>query len=299
MYKEITKSKTVAALGKFDGLHIGHRELVRTAVRKAEELNAFSLMYFIGSAESYLMSHSESYDTAKSMGIDIFIRRTFTDQFKNLDAESFVRDILGKELGCAAVVVGYNFRFARRRSADTNELKKLCDKYGIECIVINEIRHSSISHPVSSSTVRTILAEGRVDLLYPILPGYYGICGKVSKGKRLGRTIGFPTANLELSGPYVLPKDGVYATRCCIDGVFYPSLTNVGTNPTVNGDKISVESHIIDFDGDIYDRDMRVEFVKRIRDEIKFDSLEELKNQIKKDVEVSKSMIAGISDFDK
>ncbi len=294
MCKNTIKRKTVAAIGKFDGFHIGHRELVHTAALKAEMLNADSLLYFIGSPKPCLLSENDAQSIAENMGIDICIRQPLTDEFKNFNAEDFVRDILYSKLRCAAVVVGYNFRFARGRSAGTDELSQICSNYKIECIVIDEIRSKKLDMTVSSSNIRNLLSQGRVDDASLLLSGYYSVCGTVGKGRQLGRTINFPTANLELSSDYVLPKDGVYATLTHIGSKVNASLTNIGTNPTVSGDKITVETHIIGFDDDIYGCEIRVEFVKRIRDEKKFDSLNALTEQITKDVESTKKIIDGM-----
>ena len=186
------------------------------------------------------------------------------------------------------------FVFARGRSAGTDELLQICGNYGIECIVIDEIRSEKLDMPVSSSSIRKLLFDGRVEDVIPLLPGFYSVCGKVSDGKKIGRTIGFPTANLEPCAPYMFPKNGVYATRSFIDAKVYSSITNIGTNPTVSGDKFTAETYIIGFDKDIYGCEIRVEFVKRIRDEKKFDSLEALTEQIKKDVESTKKIIDGM-----
>ncbi|MBO5370551.1 MAG: bifunctional riboflavin kinase/FAD synthetase [Clostridia bacterium] len=283
--------KTVAAIGKFDGFHIGHRELVHTAIQKALQKNAASLIYYVGSSSPCLMSENDAEALVTAMGADMCIRQMLTEEFKNLDAEAFVRDILAKRLHCVAVVVGYNFRFARGRCAGCDDLRRICNSYGIECIVIDEIRSRELDMTVSSTNIRTLLSEGRVDDAALLLSGYYSVCGTVGTGRQLGRTIGFPTANLELSAPYVLPKDGVYATRTHVGSNVYASLTNIGTNPTVSGKKVTVETHIIGFDDDIYDTPIRVEFVKRIRDEKKFDSLDVLKDQIQKDVRYAKEII--------
>lgn len=281
--------KTVVAIGKFDGVHMGHKELLQSASKLAGKAGLISLCLIINSdMGKQLLSPKDREKIIKSHGIDCCLVEKLTPEFMSLSAESFVKDVLLKKLNCACVVVGYNFRFAKGRSANADELKTICKKHGIECVIIPEVT-CNINNSVitaSSTNIRSLIEDGDVKKAAFILGRNYSLAGKVVHGKQIGRTIGVPTANIEPVDNIFIPKNGVYSTRVCIGGVFYPSLTNIGDNPTVNNNgNISIETNILDFNGDIYDKTIELEFIDRIRDEKKFSSLNELKAQIQKDIE--------------
>lgn len=286
------RNKTVVAIGKFDGVHLGHRELLITASELARRAGLVSVCYIIeneGSKAILLPDFREKYIC--EAGIDKIIVQNLTREFMNMSAEDFVKGILADTLNCAHVVVGYDFRFARGRSSGTQELGSLCRSCGIDCTVIPEVvcTLSDATMTASSTNIRSFLSQGDVKSASAILGRAYSICGEVVHGRQLGRTLDFPTANIIPPRELILPKAGVYATRVTVGGRVYPSVTNIGDNPTVSeSNSITVETNILDFEGDIYSHRIDVEFIDRIRDEKKFASLDELKSQVQKDIEAAK-----------
>lgn len=281
--------KTVVAIGKFDGVHKGHRELLSKALLIAEKNDLKSLAFVINSLKGQcLFSSEERYEIIKSMGIDEVEIQNLTPEFMNMSAEEFVSEFLVKKLNCSHVVVGYNFRFAKRREADADCLRNICKKNNIDCTIIPEVKCDTSTGEVSASStnIRDFLYNGEVALASQILGRPYSLTGEVVSGKQIGRTINIPTANIKCLAKQSFPKDGVYATRVIFENKVFPSITNIGSNPTVNDNgEITVETHIIDFSDSIYGKQIKIEFIKRIRDEKKFDNLEELKKQIQKDIE--------------
>ncbi|MBO5742988.1 MAG: bifunctional riboflavin kinase/FAD synthetase [Clostridia bacterium] len=284
--------KTVVAIGKFDGVHSGHRELLLKATRIAEEKGYESVALVIDTQRGQLLiPKNERDEMIKSLGINRVEIKCLTPEFMNMSAEEFVSDFLIKELNCEYVVVGYNFRFAKGRSADANYLEELCMENDIYCTVIPKLTCHLESGEVtaSSSNIRDSLFRGDVKEASVILGRTYSLSGEVVSGRKIGRTINTPTANIKCHAKTTLPKKGVYATRVQINGKTYASITNIGNNPTVSSNgEITIETHIIDFSDNIYGKEIKIEFLSRIRDEKKFDSLEELKNQIEKDINISK-----------
>ena len=293
MNQIITNQKTVAAIGKFDGFHIGHQKLVACAVQKAKEANALSLIFFVGAPSDSITEQRESEALARSMGVDLTFRQSLNEEFRTMSAEDFVTKILIARLNCTCVVVGYNFRFAKDRSAGADDLCRLCQKHGIDCIAIDEVSAPDSNgevFTVSSTLVRSLIRCGRLEDAALYLGGSYSLSGKVAHGRHLGTSMGIPTANIIPSGDIILPPQGVYATRTYIGGSAYLSVTNIGNNPTVSeGNSVTIETHIIDFDGDTYDEYIKVEFLEMLRDEKKFDSLSSLTEQIKADIEYVKN----------
>ena len=280
--------KTVVAIGKFDGVHIGHQRLLKKASEISKESNIKSTALIIETPGQKLVTASYRSKLIKSCGIDDITLQNLTPDFMNMSAEEFVFEFLLQKLSCAHVVVGYNFKFAKGRSATADDLKGICEQNGIGCTIVSEVTVSINDNNVTagSTKIRELLLCGDVESASKILGRAYSLSGIVAHGKEIGRTINFPTANLSVTSDIILPKCGVYATKVKLGDKEYNSITNIGANPTVNADnKITVETHIIDFSGDIYEKKITVEFIKKIRDEKKFDSLEELKHQIQKDIE--------------
>ncbi len=283
--------KTVVAIGKFDGVHIGHRELLTTASGLAEKAGLVSLCYIVAPRESKVIFLPEKREEiVKSHGIDKCVVQDLTEDFMNMSPEDFVGCILKDRLDCVHVVVGYDFRFGKNRVADALCLERLCKKEGIDCTVIPEVKCETESGYItaSSSNIKKALECGNVKEAATILGRPYFISGRVVHGKKIGRTLDFPTANIIADSNKILPKNGVYLTATQIDDISYPSITNIGKNPTVNqGNNITVETHIIGMDSVLYGKKISVLFKDRIRDEMKFSSVNDLKNQIKKDIEAS------------
>ncbi|MBR2404571.1 MAG: bifunctional riboflavin kinase/FAD synthetase [Clostridia bacterium] len=293
MNPKITNQKTVAAIGKFDGFHIGHQKLVACTVQKAKEANALSLIFFVGAPSAPIIEQSESEAIARSMGIDLTFRQSLDEEFRTMSAEDFVTKILIEKLNCTCVVIGYNFRFAKDRSAGADDLCRLCHKHGIECIVIDEVKSPNTNGEVltvSSTLVRSLIGCGRLEDAAIYLGSNYSISGTVTRGRHLGTSMGIPTANIVARGNIILPPQGVYATRTFLGGKGYLSVTNIGNNPTISeGNAVTIETHIFDFEGDAYGEYIKVEFLEMLRGEKKFDSLSELTDQIKTDIEYVKN----------
>ncbi len=284
--------KTAVAVGKFDGVHQGHKKLLIKASELAKEAGFVSVGFIISQDKSGgLLTVSQRDSIIKSLGIDICHVQNLTEEFMQMSAEEFVQDVLKNQLNCAHVVVGYNFRFAKGRSADAQVLKDICQKNGIGCTIIDKVTclaKDGTAVTASSTNIKSALMSGDVKTAALILGRAYSLSGEVMHGREIGRTLDFPTANIAADASLVLPKNGVYATKTFLDGAIYPSVTNIGDNPTVtDSGNITVETNIIGFDRCIYGKKIEIEFVDRIRDEIKFASLEELKNQIKKDIEIA------------
>jgi riboflavin kinase/FMN adenylyltransferase len=205
-----------------------------------------------------------------------------------LGPEAFFEDILVRQLGAKAVVEGRDFRFGRARAGTTDTLRALCKQHELAFEEVPQLHYKG--EPVSSSRVRAAIVGGNVALAAELLARPYGIEGRVVEGARRGRTIGFPTANLD-AVPTVLPGNGVYAVRSCVDGKMWNGAANVGPNPTFGEDARKVEVHLIDFAGDLYGRTMTVEFIARLRDTQAFGGIEKLSLQLKRDIEDTKRIL--------
>ncbi len=286
-----TAERTAVALGNFDGLHKAHGQVIRKCVREAYERHIKSavLLFFehtqniIENAPVKLITdHETKMKLLEKMGVDIVFIKHFTKEFMELSPEEFV-EFLVRELNPVTVCVGYDYRFGYKAEGDIKTLRALCEEKGIDVIVTDEVKEGDV--PVKSTAIRQYISMGEIEKANGMLGRNFTLCGEVKKGFQNGRKIGVPTANVGVSENVILPLDGVYMGYTNVDGKKYKSLINVGNNPTVNGKKITVESHILDFNEDIYGKTIEVEFCKRLRGEIKFASLEDLKKQIEKDIE--------------
>lgn len=284
--------RSVVTIGNFDGLHKGHQVLIKEAVQFANKKNIKSVVftfenhpanYFAKKTIKNIITNNEKINRMKSLGVDILVIIPFNGYMTKISPIEFVKDILIKKLGARKIIVGHDFTFARRKEGNVKLLKELSSKYGFELEVVNPIKINDLR--VSSTYIRQLVAEGSVDKVNKYLGYNCEIKGNVIKCKQLGRKIGFPTANIEVNDDLLIPKNGIYATKVYIHGNVYYGATNIGYNPTVNGDKLSIETNILEFDEDIYGQVIKIEFLERIRDEKKFNSLDELKAQLKKDTD--------------
>lgn len=293
-----TDEPSVIALGNFDGVHLGHRYLIDTVKRIAMEKGFKSIVFTFNPHPSEvikgIMPVVNIYDRIEknrlmsNMGIDKYIEFPFTTEVARLKAEDFVKDILVDMLNVKVVVVGYNYRFGYKKHGDTYLLKELGEKYGFTVKVINPQYFED--YIVSSTLIRKLIMQGDMELVANMLGQPYSIYAQVKEGKKLGREIGYPTINMYLDNNKITPKNGVYVTETIYDNKRYKSITNVGHNPTVTTDNsIKVETHIFDFEKDLYGSMVEVEFLYRIRDEKKFDSLDNLIRQITEDAKLAKS----------
>jgi riboflavin kinase/FMN adenylyltransferase len=281
----------VLALGNFDGLHRGHRKILDRLQRVAGERRATSVVMTFDphpprvvrpdKAPPLLMTKAQKLEGLAKAGIDGAAIVRFTHELSQWEPETFVRTVLVEWLRVSEVWVGANFLFGHDRSGNFSLLRTLGARYGFKAEKIDPVRYKDFV--VSSTRVRRLVAEARVDEAAALLGHPYAVEGVVVRGAQRGRSIGFPTANL-CSENELLPPHGVYATNAIIDGIVMPSVTNIGTRPTVDSSgETSVETHIFDLERDLYGATMRLAFVQRLRDERAFDSLDLLKSQIAAD----------------
>lgn len=283
--------KSVVTIGKFDGIHKGHKVLIEKTVStaKVQKLKSIvitfknsPLSYFLNTKTKDIITEYDKMNLFESLGIDIVIDIPFDKNMAEISAEDFVKDILIEGLHAQRIIIGHDFAFARNREGNAQILKQLGLKYGFDVDIIGPVRIKE--KRVSSTFVKELIQEGKVDEIQEYLGKNYTLEGEVIKAKQVGRTIGFPTANLKLKENLLIPKRGIYATRVYIANEVYIGATNIGYNPTVNGNKMSIETNILEFNKDIYGETIKLEFLERIRDEKKFKNLDELKIQLKMDI---------------
>lgn len=282
--------ESVVTIGNFDGLHYGHKALIKKAVECSKKKNIKSIVftfenhpvnYFGKYSVKNIIGDDDKIKKLNKLGIDMMVNIPFDEEMTKISAEDFAKKILKEKLGAKQVIVGHDFTFAKNKEGDTKLLKILGNKYNFKVDVVSPVKINDIR--VSSTYIRTLIAEGSVDKVKEYLGRNYQLEGEVIKCKQIGRTIGFPTANIKIEDEILIPKCGIYATKVYIDDEMYFGATNIGYNPTVNGKNLSVETHILDFDEEIYGKNLKLEFLERIRDEKKFESLENLKLQLKND----------------
>ncbi len=284
--------QTVVTIGTFDGVHIGHQKIIKHLINTGKEkgLQSVILTFFPhprmvlqkDSNIKLINTISERHDILEDLGLDFLLVKKFTHEFSRLLAEDFVKDILVEKLNAKKVIIGYDHRFGRNRNADINDLKVFGDTYGFE---VEEISAQDINDvAVSSTKIRTALIEGEMHKANAFLGYNFMLTGKVTKGKGLGKQLGFPTANIEVGEDYkIIPKQGSYIVNAMIKNTLVYGMMNIGMNPTVNGSKQTIEIHFFDFDEDIYEDIIKINLLHRIRDEEKFESIEALKLQLAKD----------------
>ena len=293
-------AKTGVGLGNFDGLHIGHMALINTLIREAQLNNLCSVVYtFTRHPENILrkklitpllLTEQKKIELLSEINLDCLYFDDFNEEFSRLSPEDFVKKVLIDKLNIKLAVVGYDYRFGYMGQGDVEFLKELGKKYGFRVVVIPPIKCAN--EVISSTRIRQSIIKGELETSYKLLGRNYSITAEVVSGRRIGNTIGFPTANIHPERFLVLPANGVYITKTLLDGKLYNSMTNVGYNPTFEDVKEkTVETHIIDFNQDIYGKKIEVFFLKKIRDEKKFESVELLKQQISKDMQTTREYL--------
>lgn len=280
---------TVVALGTFDGFHLGHASVFKNAFYEAKKRRLKSVVYtFLDNPRSVakILTLEEKLGFFKNFGIDYVALDSF-DDIKNMSGEDFVKDILIGQLKVTCACCGFNYRYGKGALCDAENLCQMLGKVG-GSVVISE-RIFIENETLSSTKLRKMIEDGLVGEIQDYMPPY-SIYARVEEGKKLGRKMGFPTINQYIPQGKVVPKNGVYITECYIGEDTYPSITNVGVRPTVDGvsSPVNVETHIIGYDGILYGSYIKVVFREFIRDERKFDSIEELKVQIAKDTDLAK-----------
>lgn len=289
--------QTGVGLGNFDGLHVGHMALVNTLISESRLNGLESMIYtFTKHPENILRKKlftpllTTVNKKAQLLG-ETSLRYLYFDEFdevySRMKPESFVKDVLIGRLGAKLAVAGFDYRFGYKGMGDTNLLKDMGRALNFRVIIIPPIKIDN--DIVSSTRIRENVAKGDMEKVFSLLGRHYSITGEVTDGRRIGSKLGFPTANIHPEDYLILPHKAVYITRTLLDGKFYPSLTNVGLNPTF-GDiaRTSVETHILNFDKNIYNKKIEVFFISKIRAEKKFKSREELMEQITRDIGTAK-----------
>lgn len=297
---DYSKNKSVATIGTFDGVHIGHKKILEKIIHSANELNCESLVLTFfphprmvlqeSSDVKLLNTLKEKSSLLEEIGIDNLIVHPFDKEFSRLSAEEFVKTILVDQLNIKKIIIGHDHRFGRNRTADINDLIAFGNEFGFE---VEQISAQEINeNAVSSTKIRNAILNGNIQLANDYLGYNYFFSGEVVKGKQLGRTIGFPTANIHVLEDYkLIPKNGVYIVRCNYKDEEIFGIMNIGNRPTVDGQTQTIEVNLFNFDKEIYTEILTVEVLEFIREEQKFDSLEALKNQIQKDKITAQSFI--------
>jgi riboflavin kinase/FMN adenylyltransferase len=291
------KTPMGVGLGNFDGLHIGHMTLINTLISECRFQGLASIVYtFTKHPENILRKKlftplittvGKKIELLGSTSLDYLYFDEFDESFSRMKPESFVKEILVERFNIKLAVAGFDYRYGYRGQGDVKLLEEIGKRYGFKVIVIPPVKIRD--QVVSSTSIRSLIHKGDMDSVFNFLGRHYSITGEVTNGRRIGSKIGFPTANLHPEDYLVLPHDGVYVTKTLLNGTLLPSITNIGRNPTF-GDRenVSVETHILDFEGDIYNTSIEVFFISKVRGERKFSGKDELIRQIKLDIEYTR-----------
>ena len=296
------KHPVAITIGTFDGVHIGHRKILEKVINRAKNSNLKSaVLTFFPHPRMVLQKDAnikllntidEKKFILEKMGLDILVIHPFTKEFSRLSATEFVRDLLVNKLKSKNVIIGYDHRFGRNRNANITDLIAFGNAldFSVEEVPAQEIDEVC----VSSTKIRRALENGDIETANDYMGYEYMLTGTIKKGKGLGRKIHFPTANVHIEETYkLIPKNGSYIIKSHIEGADVFGMMNIGYNPTVNGTSKTIEVHFFDFDADLYDKNLQIDLLSRLRDEQKFDSLDELKLQLAKDKEKSLQFISN------
>ena len=297
-----SSEKTIVTIGTFDGIHIGHQKILKDLIKTAKKEGKKSvLLTFFPHPRMVLQKENkilllntikEKSSLLEKMGLDYLIIHPFSKEFSRLTALDFVRDILVNKLNTSRLIIGYDHHFGKNREGNIHQLKEYSLLYDFK---VEEIPAQDIDDvSVSSTKIRTALKDGNLKTANNYLGYHYMLNGTVVSGKKLGGTIGFPTANLEIKEPYkLIPKTGVYIIKTHINTVLYTGIMNIGFNPTVLGKHQTIEAHLFDFNEDLYGKEIMIEFIYFLREEHKFKSIEELVVQLNIDKENAISYLSN------
>lgn len=286
-------NNAVVTIGTFDGVHTGHRKIIADLKNLAAETGGETvLLTFFPHPRMILHPEDESIkmintinekaEMLEELGIDHLIITPFSRDFSNQTAEGYIRDVLVNKIGTKKIVIGYDHRFGKDRQGGLEDLQRLGPVYGFDVVEIPEQDIYEVA--ISSTRIREALLNGAIELANTFLSYPFFITGSVIRGDQLGRTIGYPTANIVIEEKYkLIPLDGIFAVKVKTGDVIYKGMAYIGSRPTVNGHTRNIEVNIFDFDKEIYNERIRMEFYNFVRDDMKFDSLDELKEQIRKD----------------
>ena len=292
----------VIALGNFDGIHIAHQKVIKTALQIAKNNSLSSLVLLFDkhpisvlnvSAPKLLTTLDQKIKILEQLGVDYVYVQKFDVKFSTLEPDYFIKKILIDKLQAASIVAGFDYRFGKGAKGDTQYLKETCVKFKTDVTIVERVDFEN--KPVSASRIRNLLDEGDIEKANKLLGRRYSIVGKVVHGRGLGSKIGFPTANIDISQYVKLPGGGVYSTKSSIDNELFDSITNIGSNPTINDyltDRISCETHIIGYSNlNLYGKEIVIQFKRKIRNEQKFDSLDQLRKAIENDILLVKTQL--------
>lgn len=293
--ESIQLEPSAVALGTFDGVHIAHKKVIERVVKTAQDNDLLSVVYTFSNhpkemsdveTPKRLITPEQKINIMEKLGVDVLIIVPFDQVQLNIEAEYFLEEILVNRIKAKHIIVGYDFRFGKNAKGCTSFLSQNKKTYDYELDIIEPIRNNGVL--VSSTLIRQHLLSGNVSDANALLGRKYDIRGTVIHGKHMGRKLGYPTVNLETTYEMSVLKPGVYITETIIENKIYPSVTNVGFNPTFNQKNFNIETYILDFDADLYGYELDVLFIRFIRPEIKFDSLDALIKKIESDVEITK-----------
>jgi riboflavin kinase/FMN adenylyltransferase len=294
------KGNAVVTTGTFDGIHVGHQKIIQRLREKAKEINGETVLLTFWPHPRLIISPNddnlkllttidEKTEILEKLGIDHFVVLPFTREFSELSSEKYIEEILLQGLGTKAMVIGYDHRFGKNREGGIDYLRQHSERFKIE---IEEISRQELENiTISSTKIRNAILTGDVKTANELLGRNYQFSGPVVKGRQLGRTIGFPTANIQVQKKYkLIPKNGVYATQVFLRNKQYRGIMNIGNRPTVEGLGRTQEVHIFEFSDDIYGETIKVEILEFIREETKFDNIGDLIKQIELDCQSAKSI---------
>ncbi len=291
------KKPLVLSLGMFDGVHLGHQSIIHHLKEKSQEIpnSETAILTFWPHPRlvinpnddlQLLNTIDEKAHLLEKFGIDHLILKTFDKEFRNLSGEEFVRKILVEKLNVKYLVIGHDHVFGKNKSGNFELLKTLGSELDYEVEQMDAVNIHN--HNISSTKIRKALSESSISEANEMLGYPYSISGTVIHGKKIGRTIGFPTANLDWDPIKILPKKGAYIVEVIHENTVYKGMLSIGNNPTVNGQQLTVEVNILDFSEEIYDQKIEVHFKEFLHDEIKFESLEKLIERLKEDEELTR-----------
>ena len=290
----LIKEPTAISLGKFDGIHRGHELLLEELMHQKKKGLATVVFTFdipprktiCDEEQKVLTTNEEKMHMFATFGIDYLIECPFTPEVMNMEAECFI-EMLVKQLSVKCIVAGEDFCFGHNRRGNYKMLQEYAKKLSYEAVIFPKMKEEE--REISSTYVREEIEKGNIELANKLLGYPYFISGTVKHGNQIGRTIGFPTINLIPAKQKLLPEYGVYITKVLIDGIVYHGITNVGKKPTIEGQNpVGIETHILDFNQDVYEQNVVVTFIKRIREERKFENLDALLEQMRKDANTAR-----------
>lgn len=283
---------TGVALGNFDGIHLGHQNLINTMINRSKELGLKSSLLLFdkhtkattdNNQPKIITTNEKKFKIAEKLGIDIIYIMKFDKNIMKLSAEEFVKDIIIDKMNSKLLVVGFDYRFGYNALGNSQTLLELGKKYDIEVEIIEAIQNNE--EIIGSTEIRNLIMEGNITKANKFLGRPYSIIGKVIPGKNRGNKLGFPTANINVDLNHVIPKNGVYKTNTILNGISYLSATNIGYNPTFNENMLKIETYILDFNKKIYGENIEIEFINFLRNDIKFQNKDDLIKQMKIDIE--------------